>query len=734
MTVSGKTVKQLLEQFKRDPTSLTPRELMFMKRLGKPKANAGDYNSHRDNMAARGRAQSKTARDIAGDDWVHPPANPERRAACERNFRLFCESYFPHTFSLAWSRDHLRVIAKIEAAALAGELLAIAMPRGSGKTSLCEIACVWATIYGHHAFTALIGSDEGHARNMLESIKSELENNDLLHEDFSETTGPVRALEGIHQRAGGQTYQGKLTHIGWTEGEIILPTLPGLKWLNKKPPAANGGIIRVAGITGRVRGMKFKRPDGRSVRPSLVLVDDPQTDESARSPSQCKTRESILSGAILGMAGPGRKIAGLMTLTVVFPEDMADNILNRQKHPEWNGERTKMVYAFPEPGGDTDKLWQEYQRIRDEGRRADKGTSEATEFYRANRAAMDAGFDVAWPERFNPDELSAIQHAMNLRYDRGDASFMAEYQNDPPAPEVTGQAIQPADQIADRVNGVARGVVPLQATHLTAFVDVQGDVLYWMVCAWEDTFTGYVIDYGTVPDQKRPYFTLREVRRTLSSMTPGASLEAALMGGFRAIEETVLARQWLNERGTPMSVTQALVDANWGLSTEFVRNFCRRSSHAAIIMPAHGRFYGASTTPINDRPAKRGERVGHAWRSSTINNQKHIIYDSNNWKSFVHTRLATHPGDTASLTLFGKSPFDHRMLADHLVAEKPVRTMAAGRTVDEWKLTPGADNHLLDCLVGCAVAASMLGVSIAGVGARPEKKRRKVSLSGGGRR
>ena len=93
--------------------------------------------------------------------------------------------------------------------------------------------------------------------------------------------------------------------------------------------------------------MKHKRVDGQSVRPSLVLIDDPQTDESARSPSQCETRERILAGAILGLAGPGKKIAGLMTITVVRPEDMADRLLDREKHPQWQGERTRMVYSFP---------------------------------------------------------------------------------------------------------------------------------------------------------------------------------------------------------------------------------------------------------------------------------------------------------------------------------------------------------------------------------------------------
>ena len=86
----------------------------------------------------------------------------------------------------------------------------------------------------------------------------------------------------------------------------MLPTIPGSN--------ASGAIIKVAGITGRIRGMKFKRADGHSVRPSLVVLDDPQTDESARSISQCATRESILAGAVLGLAGPGKKIAGVMPL------------------------------------------------------------------------------------------------------------------------------------------------------------------------------------------------------------------------------------------------------------------------------------------------------------------------------------------------------------------------------------------------------------------------------------
>ena len=164
-------------------------------------------------------------------------------------------------------------------------------------------------------------------------------------------------------------------------------------------------------------------------------------------------RERILAGAILGMAGPGRKIAGLMTLTVVRPDDLADRILDRDKHPQWQGERTKMVYSLPK----NEKLWAEYARVRAEGLRADRGIVDATAFYGKHRTAMDDGAVIAWPERFSHDELSAVQHAMNLRL-QNEAAFFAEYQNEP-LPEISEQdeALTP-DQIMLKVNGHDRGV------------------------------------------------------------------------------------------------------------------------------------------------------------------------------------------------------------------------------------------------------------------------------------
>jgi hypothetical protein len=87
--------------------------------------------------ARRAASRSRAATSANFPRWP----TPRGRLRCRSDFRTFCERYFPQTFRLAWSDDHLRVIGRIENAVLEGGLFAMAMPRGSGKTSLCETAC-----------------------------------------------------------------------------------------------------------------------------------------------------------------------------------------------------------------------------------------------------------------------------------------------------------------------------------------------------------------------------------------------------------------------------------------------------------------------------------------------------------------------------------------------------------------------------------------------------------------
>lgn len=186
----------------------------------------------------------------------------------------------------------------------------------------------------------------------------------------------------------------------------------------------------------------------------------------------------------------------------------------------------------------------------------------------------------------------------------------------------------------------------------------------------------------------------------------------------------VTNRKWVRDDGTELLTSRILIDANWASSTDAVYKFCKAS--VAPVIPCHGRYIGASSQPMSEYKRKRGDRRGLNWHVPSVSGKRavrYVAFDANFWKSFVTARLATALGDPGCLTLFSDKPQTHRMLADHLTSEMRVRTEGRGRTVDEWKLKPAAsDNHWFDCLVGCAVAASMLGASLEHEPTEPKRR------------
>jgi phage terminase large subunit GpA-like protein len=377
-----------------------------------------------------------------------------------------------------------------------------------------------------------------------------------------------------------------------------------------------------------------------------------------------------------------------------------------------------------------EKLWDRYAQLRAEGLREGDGGARATEFYAAHREAMDAGAVVAWPQRYNADEISALQHAMNLKL-RDEEAFFAEYQNEPLSTQADDDRLT-ADQVANRTNGRPRRSVPKSATCLTAFIDVQEKALFYAVCAWEPDFTGYVIDYGTFPDQRRRYFTLRDASRTLASAYPGTGVEGAIQAGLTDLVNRLVGERYIVAGdGGLLRLERVLVDA--GFLPGVVANVCHQVA-GAVVSPSKGVGIRAGQKPMSTYRRRRGERYGHHWYVPNVTRTselRHVLIDTNFWKSFVHARLATAPGDPGSLTLFGKSAGDHRLFADHIAgAESFVRTEGHGRSVCEWSIKPSKpDNHWFDCLVGCAVAASMCGVRF---GIEPEvreTRRKPIRLS-----
>lgn len=662
----------------------------------------------------RNAAETQKGNNIAPIPKV---VNQRRRSKCRLDLRLFCETYFPAVFRLAWSRDHLRVIAKMQSAVLTGGLSAFAMPRGSGKTTLARIAAIWAIVYGHRRWVCIIGATDDAACRLLSASKKDLLRNEILGSDFPAATYPIRQMGGEPAKCRNQHLDGIKTAIEWTADRIVFPSIA------KSP--SKGSLITVCGITGDIRGQVYSTEDGEVIRPDLVFLDDPQTKESAGSPKQNQDRIDILNGDILGLAGPDVAISGLMACTVIKPLDMAHRTLDTKESSEWRGEITKLVYAFPA----NVELWAKYFEIREADLNGGGDGSLATAFYRENQVAMDDGSDVAWPERFPPSLASAIEFAMVLRH-RSPGVFAAEYQNDP-IDETIDTGLLDRDGIANKQNGYERGLIPNDAAHLTAFIDVQGKLLWWAIVAWRPDFTGYVVDYGAWPAQRRQYYTLADAVPTIADQC-GGGLEAQTFSALGKLTDIICGREWPVDGGGTMKLGRCLVDANWGESTPTVYSFCRQSPFASILLPTHGRGVKASTSPIMLWPQQAGEQVGLNWRIRRTTKKhapiRHGVYDTNFWKSFLHARLFVPMGGSGCVSLFKADPSAHRMIADHLHAEYPVPVESLGRKVSEWQQRPNhPDNHLFDCLVGCCVGGSICGAALPSD--KSDQSRPKVRLS-----
>ncbi len=180
-----------------------------------------------------------------------------------------------------------------------------------------------------------------------------------------------------------------------------------------------------------------------------------------------------------------------------------------------------------------------------------------------------------------------------------------------------------------------------------------------------------------------------------------------------------------------MPIELLLVDAAW--EKEVVYNFIRESEHKARMVPRHGRGVKATEAPMDAWKKKPGERVGLNWRKRNKTDGhpgvQHLIFDTNYWKTFIHKRFSTEKGDRGCLSFFKpKTKAEHKMIAEQCRAEKRVSVEANGRKVDEWKELPSKpDNHLFDCIVGSAVAASMQGCTVAEH--RAVVKKKKVSFA-----
>jgi hypothetical protein len=591
------------------------------------------------------------------------------------------------------------------------------MFRGGAKSTLAEGAAIWATGYGHCKFVLPIGATDEASQQALDSIQMELETNDLLLEIFPALCHAARALEGVPQRAKKQTINGARTHIEWTTKRCVFPTVQGFE--------GSGAILWPRSITARgLRGTRFKRPDGTYQRPDLIILDDLQTDESAASKAQSDKIIKKIRRTVLRLGGHKDDIACVCNATPIEPDDAIDQL---SKDRTWRTLRAPMLKSHSKA---KESHWLgPYADLRtnyadgDVGGKA-KAHAAATAFYKKHRKEMDAGAVATWESCFVPGvEISAIQHAYNILLEIGEDAFEAECQMTPPV-EQTGLQRLTVDEICAKQSRFARGVVPPDCTEVVTFTDLHPSIFYWHTWGYAPGMTGYLVDHGTFPDQRRKYFSHANhpvrLHRYFPKRDDDARMTAALGMHLHGGELTpgmmhpgLLTREWIREDKLSMRPRENGLDAN-GQANDATMKFIPSSPYSAVLYPSFGTGVTHTKAPMRTWPqARKNPQAGPGWIPTRggPGQPRGCMHDTNYWGTRFHRALALPEGSQGALYLFKtEDPRDHKMLAEHFLAQPVKEFIVKGEPFYEFG-EPEGDNHHYDCAIGCMVGASRAGIS-----------------------
>jgi hypothetical protein len=634
-----------------------------------------------------------------------PPKRSNKKdweRAC-KDFQFFCKTYKSEAFCLDWSPDHLRVIELCNKAIDNALMYALAMPRGSGKTEIFEALVEWVILTGKKEFVLLVAATTKRADQLMVKIKTSFSSNAKLQEDFAPELYGIVAIDGESRRCSGQQCNGQKTGVKWLADRIVMPTVPG--------SLCSGSVIVTAGILRALHGLQHTKLNGKVVRPDIAFVDDPQTPDSALSLVKSRKRIDVLHQSIRGLAGPKRGITVVMACTKIYENDLACQILDRKKYPQWTTLTFKMLISFPE----NMQLWDEYWGIRTAPGDPDVSKKEALKFYRKRRAAMDTGAAMYWNDRYREDEneISGIQHMMNLYYENSHV-FWSEYQNEPQSEGTNVFRMAPRHHVEDLCVEDIEGIIPNNTMVVVGHIDIHKNIHFATASAFADDLTMRKCWHGTFPNQGRLHFEQRNPPVPIPSEDHDAPIIDWLVEAINFLGRA----EWTKQNNVKLRTTVITIDFRWG--SEYVLNAIANTDFGGLCLPYLGMPIMPDNLPIKEFTCKPGDSKGDYWYLDTNNEYllPIIKVDVNAMKEKLHTMLLLNPGKVGAVSFCGgpertaQSIHWNALLIDHLFSKDPV--------VKEGKRFLGTktcfvdkdgkpDDHYFDSLVANLVMADVYG-------------------------
>lgn len=674
--------------------------------------------------------------------------DPERRQRCRNNFQLWCKTYMPKVFFRPFRKQlHGKIAKLMEIRGLKGGKLAISAPRGSCKSTFAKAFIMWLALEhaDRHKYLLYLGAVSGATDDAKEFFLENLRENEILAEDYPEICVPVDFYGDNPQKR--VTYHGRTVGFSWSGDSIVLPTIDGSE--------ASGVKIQFLSISSKIRG-KAINIGGVPYRPSAVMIDDPQSDQSATSPTQINQMARTIKKAVADLSGFDVQTGKRVTITVVAiltpiaVGDLAEILLSRKISPEYTGVIIPRLPSMPHRMD----LWKKYKTIRAESQDTHGDGRLATAFYREHRVEMDDGAVSIDPTDYEPRQISAIQFAMD-KWCEDEEAFYCEQQGDAQSASVAVDAAMVPAIIVGKDSLNTPLTVPSWADFMTAFVDIGDHYLNFEVVAYGTNYSAaHTVDFGWFPDQGSGKISKRKYIFDLQEMYSGTTTRERIKEALYELFEFIWCNRYVNERGELIDVSKpscmahekrgftypflAAIGADaGGLNEEAVWTACDEFNRgrADICVPCYGgdargklmRFY-----PLRYDVGEwsRG-RMGHHrdWlenpsraydhRVRYVSAKRSLLFDTNIFKTrrFYAWSLPVKQSGSHSINHFSPEFMD--TYANHQCSEDFMTTrMYDGTHYDRWvpkTVTIGgkkrrmSDNEFLDTNTGCWALADYVG-------------------------
>lgn len=201
--------------------------------------------------------------------------------------------------------------------------LAVAAPRGHAKSTVVSLFyAVWSICYQKENYIVLFSATQSQAVNLMSGIKSALENNEKLMNDFPEV---CHVGEGTDQQK-------------WTQQEI---------------ETKNGIKVHALGCEQEARSFKFGRH-----RPTLVIFDDIDGDKNTYSPDARSKLLKWFKGTVRFMGSKNTNMVAVGTL--LHTESLLSRFVKHNEFQNWN---YKIIYKAVILDAKREDLWEKWSKI-----------------------------------------------------------------------------------------------------------------------------------------------------------------------------------------------------------------------------------------------------------------------------------------------------------------------------------------------------------------------------------